>query len=111
MVRDPLVQDARNSHEERKALALVDSLDVVWPSPAECESALDHFAQLHLPHGLGLLDSLIAATAVGHGSVLNTFNERHYRMFPGLTIVRPYRRWCEGRRGNNWAQMADIKNF
>ena len=42
--------------------------------------------------GLGLLDSLIAATAVGHGSVLNTFNDRHYRMFPGLTIVRPYRR-------------------
>ena len=29
-----LVQDARNSDEVRKALALVDSLDVVWPSPA-----------------------------------------------------------------------------
>ena len=87
-----LVQDARNSDEVRKALALVESLDVVWPSPAECQSALDQFAQLHLPHGLGLLDSLIAATAVGHGSVLNTFDDRHYRMFPGLTIVRPYRR-------------------
>jgi predicted nucleic acid-binding protein len=87
-----LVQDARNSDEVRKALALVDSLDVVWPSPAECQSALDQFAQLHLPHGLGLLDSLIAATAVGHGSVLNTFNDRHYRMFPGLMTVRPYRR-------------------
>jgi predicted nucleic acid-binding protein len=42
--------------------------------------------------GLGLLDALIAATAVGHGGVLNTFNERHYRMFPGLTTVRPYQR-------------------
>ena len=52
----------------------------------------DQFAQLHLSQGLGLLDSLIAATAVGHGSVLNTFNDRHYRMFPGLTTVRPYRR-------------------
>lgn len=40
----------------------------------------------------GLLDALIAATALGHGSVLNTFNERHYRMYPGLTTVRPYRR-------------------
>jgi hypothetical protein len=30
--------------------------------------------------------------AVGHGTVLNTFNERRYRMFPGLTIARPYER-------------------
>ena len=54
--------------------------------------ALEQFSKLHLSHGLGLLDALIAATALGHGSVLNTFNERHYRMFPGLTTVRPYKR-------------------
>jgi len=87
-----LVQDARNSDEDRKALALVDGLEVVWPSAAECQTALEEFSTLHLSHGLGLLDALIAATAVGHGGVLNTFNERHYRMFPGLTTVRPYRR-------------------
>ena len=87
-----LVQDARNSDEVRKALALVDGLEVVWPSEAECQTALEEFSTLHLSHGLGLLDALIAATAVGHGGVLNTFNERHYRMFPGLTTVRPYRR-------------------
>jgi len=87
-----LVQDARNSDEVKKALALVDGLEVVWPSQAECQTALDQYSRLHLSHGLGLLDALIAALAVGHGSVLNTFNERHYRMFPGLTAVRPYRR-------------------
>jgi predicted nucleic acid-binding protein len=87
-----LVQDARNSDEVQKALALVDGLEVVWPSDAECQTALEEFSTLHLSHGLGLLDALIAATAVGHGGVLNTFNERHYRMFPGLTTVRPYRR-------------------
>jgi predicted nucleic acid-binding protein len=87
-----LVQAARNSDEVRKALALVDGFEVVWPSQTEYQTALDQFAKLHLPHGLGLLDALIAATAVGHGSVLNTFNDRHYRMFPGLTTVRPYRR-------------------
>ena len=87
-----LVQDARNSDEVRKALALVDGFEIVWPSRAECQSALEQFSRLHLSHGLGLLDSLIAATAVGHGSVLNTFNERHYRMFPGLGIARPYDR-------------------
>lgn len=87
-----LVQDARNSDEVQKALALVDGLEVVWPSEEECQTALEQFSTLHLSHGLGLLDALIAATAVGHGGVLNTFNERHYRMFPGLTTVRPYGR-------------------
>ena len=87
-----LVQDARNADEVRKALALVDGFEIVWPTQSDCQSALDQFAMLHLSHGLGLLDALIAATAVGHGSVLNTFNERHYRMFPGLTIARPYQR-------------------
>jgi predicted nucleic acid-binding protein len=87
-----LVQDARNADEVQKALALVDGLDIVWPSQAECQTALEQFSRFHLSHGLGLLDALIAATAVGHGGVLNTFNERHYRIFPGLTIVRPYGR-------------------
>lgn len=87
-----LVQDARNSDEVQKALALVDGLEVVWPSEEECQTALEQFSTLHLSHGLGLLDALIAATAVGHGGVVNTFNERHYRMFPGLTTVRPYGR-------------------
>ena len=54
---------------------------------------LDSLRWRHCPYlGLGLLDALIAATAVGHGGVLNTFNERHYRMFPGLTTVRLYKR-------------------
>ena len=87
-----LVQDARNSDEVEKALALVDGLEVVWPSEAECQTALEQSSKLHVSHGLGVLDALIAATAVGHGGVLNTFNERHYRMFPGLTTVPPYRR-------------------
>ena len=87
-----LVQDAHNFDEVQKGLALVDGLEIVWPSEAECQTALEQFSELDLSHGLGLLDALIAATALGHGSVLNTFNERHYRMYPGLTTVRPYRR-------------------
>jgi len=58
-----LVQDARNSDEVQKALALVDGLEVVWPSEEECQTALEQFSTLHLSHGLGLLDALIAATA------------------------------------------------
>ena len=72
-----LVQDARNFDEVQKGLALVDGLEIVWPSEAECQTALEQFSKLHLSHGLALLDALIAATALGHGSTLNTFDLRH----------------------------------
>jgi predicted nucleic acid-binding protein len=51
-----LVQDARNSDEVRKALALVEGFEIVWPSRAECQTALDQFAKLHLSHSLGRVD-------------------------------------------------------
>lgn len=46
-------EDARNSGEVRKALALVDGFEIVWPSQSECQSALDQFAKLCLSYGRG----------------------------------------------------------
>src|SRR4051794_14479995 len=60
-----LVQDARNAREVRQALQLVAPLTVVWPTETDCARALADFSVLHLSHGLGLLDALIAACAVG----------------------------------------------
>src|SRR5947209_17505975 len=77
-----LVQDARNAREVRQALKLVAPLPVVWPTEADCARALSDFSTYHLPHGLGLLDALIAACAVGLSATLYTFN-KHYRVVPG----------------------------
>jgi predicted nucleic acid-binding protein len=41
-------------------------------------------------HGTGLADALIAATAAVTGSLLATFNRRHFPMLP--TVVVPYNR-------------------
>src|SRR5882672_7717142 len=60
-----LIQDARNAQEMRQALKLVSPLPVVWPTPADCDRALSDFTAYHLSHHLGLLDSLIAACAIG----------------------------------------------
>lgn len=87
-----LIQDARNAREVRQALRLVAPLPVVWPTDADCARALSDFATLHLSHALGLLDAMIAATAVGRGASLCTFNVKHYRAVPGLTLVQPYAR-------------------
>jgi predicted nucleic acid-binding protein len=85
-----LVQDARNQREVEQALKLVAPLSVVWPSAADCNRALTDFSTHHLPHGLGLIDALISACAIGLSAKLLTFNDKHYRSVPGLAIAQPY---------------------
>ena len=87
-----LVQDAPNmgEGEVRTALHMVAPLDIVWPTEADCSRALADFSIYHLSHGLGLLDSLIAACAVGRSATLHTFNSKHYAAVPGLIISQPY---------------------
>jgi hypothetical protein len=87
-----LVQDARNSRDVRRALKLTSALKTVWPTEADCGRALSDFTAFHLSHGLGLLDALIAACAVGRSVRLLTFNDKHFRMVPGLVVARPYKR-------------------
>jgi predicted nucleic acid-binding protein len=53
---------------------------------------LSDFTAYHLSHGLGLLDALIAACAVGHSATLYTFNVKHYQVVPGLVTAQPYTR-------------------
>lgn len=87
-----LIQDARNTREVREALRLVTPLPMVWPTDADCQRALTDFAAFHVSHGLGLLDALIGAIAVGLSASLCTFNIKHYRVIPGLQTAQPYTR-------------------
>lgn len=87
-----LVDGARNARELRLAQKQVAGLAVLWPGQADCQKALTDFTRFHLSHNLGLIDSLIAATAVGLGAELATFNVKHYRVVPGLVTVQPYKR-------------------
>ncbi len=87
-----LIQDAQNSRQVRQVLRLVEPLPVVWPTEGDCGRALSDFTDYHLSHNLGLLDSLIAACAIGLSATLCTFNVRHYRVVSGLDILRPYSR-------------------
>lgn len=87
-----LVQDAYNLQQIRQALKLVAPLPVVWPTEADCHRALSDFTNYHLSHNLGLIDSLIAACAIGLSATLYTFNVKHYQVVPGLEIQKPYNR-------------------
>lgn len=87
-----LIQDAQNTGQVRQVQKLFAPLPIIWPSTADCEMALELFLQLHLSHGLGLLDALIAATALGRNATLCTFNVKHYRSVAKLLLSQPYER-------------------
>ncbi|HBL26548.1 MAG TPA: VapC toxin family PIN domain ribonuclease [Acidobacteria bacterium] len=85
-----LIQDAQDARQVHQVMKLVAPLPVVSLTETDCLQALSNFSAYHLSHGLGLLDSLIAACAVGRSAVLCTFNKKHYRMVPDLETAQPY---------------------
>ena len=87
-----LIQDAHDKAEVQQALKLVAPFPIVWPTEADCSRALADFTTFHLSNNLWLIDSLIAGCAVGMSAKLLTFNEKHYRVVPGLTFAQPYAR-------------------
>ncbi len=87
-----MIQGARDSREVEIALNTIAPLPVLWPSAADCERARELYARAHLSHRLGLIDALIACTALGLNAELATFNVKHYRAVEGLRLVQPYQR-------------------
>ena len=71
-------------------LAFLSGIEVAWPESGACERALGVFCDYNLSHGLGLIDALIAQTALDLSLPLHTFNAKHYRCVPGLEIIAPY---------------------
>ena len=92
LVAMELVQGCRDRQEQRQVESLLRSFMLYWPTQADCTRAFDDFSAYHLSHGIGILDALIAETAVGLGVVLATFNEKHYSIVDTLQTVQPYRR-------------------
>jgi predicted nucleic acid-binding protein len=87
-----LLQGCRNREEQDRLTAQLRPFVLYWPTEADCLRAYQDFAAFHLSHGLGILDALIAETAVGLGTRLATFNAKHYSMLGALDIVQPYTR-------------------
>jgi predicted nucleic acid-binding protein len=87
-----LIQNAQNKQKVQEVLKLVAPLPIVWMTETDCAQALSNFMTYHLSDRLGLIDSLIAACAVGQDATLCTFNVKHYRVVPNLVISQPYAR-------------------
>jgi predicted nucleic acid-binding protein len=86
-----LVWGSQDAAELRRVRAFLTPFPLLWPSQADLLTAFS-LAAVKLSHGLGSWDALIAATALGQGLPMATFNVRHFAGVPGLTTVQPYAR-------------------
>ena len=87
-----LYQNAQNTQQIRVIDRLTLPFPLIWPTDFEALQAVKNFRLLHLSHGIGLVDTLIAATALSLGVPLCTFNLKHFRHIPGLVTEQPYTR-------------------
>jgi tRNA(fMet)-specific endonuclease VapC len=85
-----LLQGCQNKAEQQRVDQLCQPYTLYWPAEVDCQRALQDFAAFHLGSHLGLLDALIAHTAVGLGEPLATFNVKHYGVVAGLMTIQPY---------------------
>lgn len=93
LVAMELLQGCRDSQEQRRVQKIMRPYALHWPTPADCTRAYNNFAAFRLGHNIGLLDTLIAETAVGLAAPLVTFNDKHYRVIGGLQLLEPYSRF------------------
>lgn len=79
-----------NSVDVAAVNRLLKPLTVVWPSKTACDNMNSVYGPLKLSHNLGILDALIAATALDNNATLFTFNLKHYAAVPNLDVRAPY---------------------
>lgn len=87
-----LIQGCRNQDDLRRVMDLLRTCQVHWLDAQGCNQALTLFAIYHLSHNLGMIDALIAQTALVLDMPLATFNQKHYAAVPKLRMLQPYQR-------------------
>jgi predicted nucleic acid-binding protein len=87
-----LIQGCQNAKEQRQLEKALSGYQLFWPDGDDCDRAMASFSSYHLSDNIGLLDALIAETAIGAYAELATFNVKHYRVLKELQCLQPYER-------------------
>ena len=85
-----LIQGCESKAQQAQLEKALEPFTVVWPTSEGCDDALGIFARFHLSHNLGIIDALIGQLAVSLDLPLQTFNQKHYAIVPGLKLAQPY---------------------
>ena len=85
-----LLAGCRNRQEQRKVVREMHRYRLLLLTEPVSRTALSWFERFHLSHGIGLLDSLIAATALHQGLPMATLNTKHFAPLPRLRVEQRY---------------------
>ena len=85
-----LAEGARDKDELERVNRMLSRYDLVYLTPPDCVWAVEQHRVFHLSHGVGLLDALIASSAVRLNIPIYTHNLRHFEPLPDVLAVRPY---------------------
>jgi len=92
LTRMEILQGARNRQEQTTLIAQLNRYELVLLDAGDAIQALKWFEIYRLSQGVGIMDCLIAASALRIGKPFYTFNVRHYRSFTVLAAQEPYSR-------------------
>lgn len=87
-----LVEGARDQQALRRVNSLLTPVRQYFADEAVQRHALELLGTYRLSHGLGLIDALIAATALRLDVPLYSFNHKHFSVVPRLELREPYAR-------------------
>jgi hypothetical protein len=82
-----LLAGCRNRREQRVVGEEMRNYHLLLLTEESSRTALSWFERFFLSHGVGFLDSLIAATAVHRDLPIATLNTKHFEPLPGVRVI------------------------
>lgn len=90
LVAMELINGCLNKQEQRNMQRTLDKLHIFYINKTYAKKALTTFSEVHLRNGIGIIDVLIAYTAIQENLLLYTRNKKHYQVVKGLQFDVPY---------------------
>lgn len=85
-----LLAGCRNKREIKTVEDFIARFNTIYLDDISTENAYSLFKKYRLSHGIGILDSLVAATAIHNEMPLLTKNIKHFSMIQKVTVLKPY---------------------
>jgi hypothetical protein len=90
LVSMELAEGVRDKEELARLDRMLERYALVILTPSDCLWAVEQHRKFWLSHNAGLLDTLIAATAVRLDVPLYTLNLKHFQPLPNVKAIHPY---------------------
>jgi predicted nucleic acid-binding protein len=90
MVEAEVIEGTLDSRDLIRSRRAFRSFNIIHATEADGATAIEWLARVHLSLGVGFHDCLIASTALRLNLTVVTTNDRDFRLFKGLRVIRPY---------------------